>query len=417
MPKPNMQKTQSKTHRGSPKESHNAFWDEFVKVDIKKRKTKDFKVDSILENQSKLINKIAETHQTVKFDDVYIKLQQYDMLYARLQESNKCLKSAHMNIFYFLNTYKELEEKVKNIKNSELKNKVGSLKSINLSIDEFEDWITKNGELFNSINYMNDCEEIVKRIKSFDTEISNVRSQIINDQKLINSESKKTESKREQNWLANTHDNINYGIRYRIDLSQQPSKVNSIQHPKDFSEYSKNVKSGEISKNSGQNSTKSKLSPNKLEIRIDRLQSELAEKVQSESTLLSDNQKLKTELDSLKKLMENNKYYLEIKETISNISEAIFNSSVKHQIEVHHQAMLKSLIDESLSKKMQSLEEKSNLLQSSLEDVKHKLKDEVRRSQESYGIWRKYISKTNLITLNKMIHLTIYTVIKIKYFH
>lgn len=61
-----------------------------------------------------------------------------------------------MNIFYFLNIYKDLEEKVKNSKNSELKNKVGALKSVNLKIDEFEDCITKNEDLFISINYKNE---------------------------------------------------------------------------------------------------------------------------------------------------------------------------------------------------------------------------------------------------------------------
>lgn len=89
MPKPTMQKALSKTHRGSPKESMNAFTDELDKVELKKRRTKEDRVVSLLESQAKTINKIFDASKAAKFEDAYTKLKQYDLLYERLQDSTK----------------------------------------------------------------------------------------------------------------------------------------------------------------------------------------------------------------------------------------------------------------------------------------------------------------------------------------
>ena len=212
------------------------------------------------------------------------------------------------------------------------------MKSVNLSIDEFEDWITKNEDLFSSLNYANEWEAIAARIKNFEAEISEIKANNISDNSFSKS-AYKSPKKKEGNLFNNPHDYAFFGQKHQIDLSEVSSKVNSANNSKDFSDNSRNAKIAELSKNSGRNSTKGKKSSNKLELRIERLQSELATKVQNESDLESENQKLKSELDGLKNLMKNDKYYQEIKGTISNISQAIFNSSVKCSIEDQHQSI------------------------------------------------------------------------------
>lgn len=106
---------------------------------------------------------------------------------------------------------------------------------------------------------------------------------------------------------------------------------------------------------------------------------------------------MQIEVESLRRLLEDNAYYLEIKETISNISEAIFNSISKYQLKDHHRALLKSLIDDSLLARLLQLEEKNSALDSNLEELRLKLKEEIKRSKDAYGLCRKYIKTIRVI--------------------
>lgn len=70
----------------------NAFTDELDKVELKKRRTKEDRVVTLLESQAKSINKIFEAIKVAKLEDIYTKMNQFDILYQRLEESTKCLK-------------------------------------------------------------------------------------------------------------------------------------------------------------------------------------------------------------------------------------------------------------------------------------------------------------------------------------
>lgn len=136
----------------------------------------------------------------------------------------------------------------------------------------------------------------------------------------------------------------------------------------------------------------SKFEYHKLETKLQRFQQELGDRVHSESRLQDQVKILKTEVEGLKKLLENNEYYTELKDTISDISEAIFNASKNKQLKDEHQTLLKNLLSDSLSAKIEVLEKQAKDLEQDLTQLKQKLKDEIRRSHEAYGITRKYIS-------------------------
>jgi hypothetical protein len=130
----------------------------------------------------------------------------------------------------------------------------------------------------------------------------------------------------------------------------------------------------------------------KLETKLQRFQHELGERVHSESRLQDQVRTLKTEGEAFKKLLENNEYYSELKDTISDISEAIFNASKNKQLKDEHQVLLKNLLNDSLCAKIDVLEKQAKDLEQDLTQLKQKLRDEIRRSHESYGMTRKYIS-------------------------
>lgn len=133
-------------------------------------------------------------------------------------------------------------------------------------------------------------------------------------------------------------------------------------------------------------------SPFLLESKVKRLQQEIGKKVHHESVLEDKIKNLNIEIKGLKKLLDDNHYYTDLKHSISNISEAIFNTSKNINLKGEHQLLLKNLLGESLGEKIDNLEEKVKNLGENMGNLRQKMKEEVKRSHESYGLARKYIS-------------------------
>jgi len=139
----------------------------------------------------------------------------------------------------------------------------------------------------------------------------------------------------------------------------------------------------------------------KLEAKLNRLQQELGKRVHKECQLQDKVKKQNIEIDGLKKLLNNNHFYTDLKGSISNISEAIFNSSKDLKLKGNHQILLKSLLEDSVSFKVDNLEQKVANLNENIHNLRHKMKEEIKRSHESIGLSRKYISA--ITTSNRML--------------
>jgi hypothetical protein len=126
--------------------------------------------------------------------------------------------------------------------------------------------------------------------------------------------------------------------------------------------------------------------PKKMEKKLERLQKELGRKVHREMEMQIEINELKMKVDGLKRLLEGEQGYEELRNSISNISEVIMGNKMG-KIKEEHRVLLKGLVDEN------SLTDKLKLLC-------QKLRCEIRRSHETYGIARKYIS--TIKTCHKM---------------
>ena len=316
-----------------------------------------------------------------KFDlvDVCQKLDKLSPVVYRLRETNKCIRDAITSIFYFLNFYKDFEEKILN--NNTLNKykditkirkhfqKNYSLKAIKLSLDDYENWLNINEECLSTPKSETDFSEMIQVMNDLEKEFMIFKNKTRgHDRKSVTAYFKPLQcqplsNKRIPNTFNNSSDYVEYNDKSRERMSRL------IRTP---------------------NSNKS-LASDKIEQKLERVQSELNEKVTKEIKLNQQIVQLKDQVKGYKKILENNIYYLELKDTISNLSSAILNKS-NIDIKQEEQNLLKPMFNESLREKIFTLEVDINNLQNKVDSTKLKLKDELRHSNEAYQIWLEYIN-------------------------
>jgi hypothetical protein len=123
MPKPVMTKTESKTSKGATRVSIDNFKEAFSPLTKSKttihntrspsaqnlRESLKFKLQSQI---SKEMKKLKDLFQATDFKLIKTKLKECEMVQARLHENDKCVKQANLIAFFFLNFYKDFEQKI-----------------------------------------------------------------------------------------------------------------------------------------------------------------------------------------------------------------------------------------------------------------------------------------------------------------
>ena len=89
-----------------------------------------------------------------------------------------------------------------------------------------------------------------------------------------------------------------------------------------------------------------------LESKVNSLENHMGGLLKSEAQLKGEIAKMKIERDGYKKLLEDNEYFTELQNTISNISSAILTNNSIGEIKFNHQIMLKDLINDDMKQRI-----------------------------------------------------------------
>ena len=184
-------------------------------------------------------------------------------------------------------------------------------------------------------------------------------------------------------------DNRKFVTAYFKPLQCQPLSNNKMSktfnNSSDYVEYNDKSRKRMSKLIRSPNSNKS-LASDKIELNLERVQSELNEKITKEKKLKQQIVQLKDEANGYKKILESNIYYLELKDTINNQFSAILSNKSNIDIKQEEQNLIKPMFNESLKKKILNLKVEINTLQNKVDYLQLKLKDEIRHSNEAYKI-------------------------------
>jgi len=267
-----------------------------------------------------------------------------------------------------------------------------SLKSLNLDLDQFEECLNKNSQIQTNISGLPHCDALITNFDKFEKEIE-MHLKILKERQIsMNGVDRIPSSTKVQ--FNNLRDNLSTGRPH-----EHRNYAKSIYRSYDFGSH-RLIKQNNRTSSFNADPNASDGDFKKLKMKLSRFQEELGKKSQSETHLQEEVKRLNIELASLRKVQQNNKFYEDLKQSISNISEAIFNSSKNVTLKDEHRILLKGLLDDSFELKIDELETRNGMLLQNIQQLCAKLKIEIKRNNESCLIAKKYISNYQEVIKN-----------------
>lgn len=242
------------------------------------------------------------------------KIEKMEKICFRVLESNDWLKTANLDILYFLSFYKDVDDWVKKGRFSEIKEKLDSMKSQHLSISEIEDWLRKNDEILAQIKHNQECKAFMEKITAYEKNLKNTNgSPTLKDDKTKYN----TTSVGLKTGKSDYDKYVSHNFQ-KTGVDSSPSKL-KISQSQTLNSPSKRTKDADsVIQNS-------RTSLSELQRKIQKLQAHLNEKVQHESNLVKENESLKVEIGRLNKVLKASK----------NTSKSLSLSSSKISYDMH----------------------------------------------------------------------------------
>lgn len=275
-----------------------------------------------------------------------------------------------------------------------------------MNIDEFEGCLLNNEELLRNILEVDDSETSYKKLTAFEHHLQmhfkKIGQGVLNSPNLNAIDIKNLQSSTEVGLkiFGNSYDYVDINNRKSSSASKEKMRFSNLYRSADMPGTIYGDNSLDYNQNTSVEDPSILGSHSKMEAKLQRFQQELGKKINSESLLEDQVKKLKKEIEGLNKLLSNKQYYTDLKESISNISEVILNTNKNIKLKEENQVILQKLISESTIDRIKDLEKQNQALCDNLQGLKLKIREEIKRSHESYGLARKYIS--TIKTCNKM---------------
>ncbi|CAI2378741.1 unnamed protein product [Moneuplotes crassus] len=365
-------------------------------------KIKDPKSQEFIE---KNIYTLYQKYKICEFEKIYDGLDLSKTLLETIEANNEAIKKANMLSFFFINFYKNFEQNIIHKKPKKAYQEClklydqHSVNTLDMNIEEFEKCNILNERILqeNPVDNINTCH---KKLVSFEQDLKTYCRQI----------GKNSMAKFKEEEKYNSPKGIKEAKSTDKDLFEIPQKLKETPafNRKEYNSVSRSMcwnsmkrdgsDMNEQSSNAGYSSLM--LSDRGIESKLNRLQEEIGKRVHNESMLKSSIKTLTTELNEVKKLLTHDNEYNDLKESISSISQAIFNTSKDIHIKDEHQMLLKNLIGDDLRERIGSLEEKLKTYELEVEQLQQKMQKEIRRNNQAYTICKKYIG--GIKTCHKM---------------
>ena len=349
-----------------------------------------------------------------------LKIDSLDILYKRLSQSNDQIQNANKAAFFFLNFFKDFENKLVHNpivhSNPSISKIVNSLHkdydmhSLDFDISAYDKCISDNAACLGSMSefQIEDCKH---RINALQAEFQRHRHQNIQDE-VFSPEKKLKPAMMHLKSMDSPKDLNNY-----FDNDVTPNEITQVDPDNDCIRKQINLQEAKTDNNvdftigdegsslfdvagtstfmGSPHHTKST-----LDIKISKLERDIGNMVQNEAKLKGEISKLNIEQDGFKKLLEKNPNYNELKESISNISTAIMTHSVQKDVKFNQQVLFKNLIDDTLVNKLKVLEQKLSTAVQAKSHFRDMCIDQIRRSKIAYGHVTKYIEFVNNLNPN-----------------
>lgn len=267
-----------------------------------------------------------------------------------------------------------------------------------MNIDEFEGCLSNNEELLGNIPEVKDSESSYNKLITFEYHLQihfkKIGQSALNSSNLsaIDIKNLQSTTKAGLKIFGNSYDYVDNNIYKSPIITKEKKRFSNVYKSVDIPDMMFGDNSQTYNQNTSVEDSSILGSQSKLESKLQRFQQELGKKIHSESLLEDQVKKLKKEVDCLNKLLNDKQYYADLKDSISNISEVIMNTNNKVKLKEENLVIIHKLISESTLERIKELEKQNQALCDNLQGLKLKIRDEIKRSHESYGLARKYIS-------------------------
>ena len=379
-----------------------------LRNEMEKVKALTHKYDQVMIKSQKLYREFdCFDHQ-----DLIQKVDLFEQAQNRLKESNDLIQHANKAAFFFVNFFKDFEAKlVHNIdvsRDPEIHqicqeiHKEYNLNSQFFDLDQYERCIDANRTMLDSVDPHQDFEDIRLRIIGLKQEIE--------DHKNHTSECDKSPIDMSSNhMILQSADSMNFtgmlsgteGDSHiiRSNTEYKDMEDNDLYEPESISNVlddslpiSVNLQSDHSGIFSGTANKKNiiRQSYSNLETKVISLEKNVGNMIKNEAKLKGEISRLKIERDGFKKMLENNEYFDQLSQSISNISTSLLTNNKIEEVKFNHQIMLKNLVDDSLKENILSLEDKLSCALHRKSDNKEKFLEEINRSNITYSYFYKY---------------------------
>ena len=388
------------------------------------------KPQTVVHRYDELMSKYERIFNAIDiFDSKNIsdKISQMEQMYKRLELSNKYIQQAHKSMFLFLNMYKDFETKL--IYNSyvrenhqiysiwekiyrdyenvsmHLSTDDSDIESEDISkswIDSYQNWMSKNQSLLDSIDSSSEFADIQQRINQFNIEINKLRlgsTKPINKSAISQINNIETDSKElidfstylfSNNFCEIEAPNITSSTKTN-ELPEDKIKINNKSNQSLLlnmcsQNLSENIDNYSFSSRKGTGIPQNDKQENKLKL----LETQVTDMMKNETKLKGDISRLRIERDNYKSMLQDNSYFNELTQTISNLGNCLLSNKAISDVKFNHQIIMKNLIDDGLSEKIKELDQKLTQLRSENEKLRDIWNEEIQSSREMYSIALKY---------------------------
>ena len=302
--------------------------------------------------------RLYDAYDAVGFQELTQKAWAIDEVYERLMESNKLLKESNKMAFFFINFYKDFEQRLiynDRIQNSEAYkickevHKEYNWSVLNFDIEEYEKLIEANTLLLSSYNPNNEFKDFKSRLEALNNEfLDHKNNETMKDLSAIVS-SKDTSLLTSSNYASGISQFFEDKTRIatsNIDLTGLGEMIES--------EYnSQNSGNDEFLNQVYSRKNMIRTSYSQLESQVGSLEKNMRNLLKAEAQLKGKISRLRMERDSFKKLLDDNSYFTELQDSISNINTAILTHNSIGELKFNHQIMLKTLIDDDMRRRLE----------------------------------------------------------------
>lgn len=304
--------------------------------------------------------KLYEAYDSIEGDKLLERMGEMDSVYHQLQESTKLLTESNKIAFFLIHFLKDFEQKLvynQNLKKSnvlEIIKKMHSEYSCgihNFNVEEYQKIIAENTRMIKNHEAKDNLRDLKVKLDNLHCEFQNHRNMENDGLRDLSTITGKDNSIVNTSISVNMTGNTSVPEDKNFVFSSNPQLTGLGEMLLD-TDYIMHTESMEDTSPALSGRSLLRTSYSQLQSKVGIFEKNIASLLKSEAKLKGVINRLRSERDSYKDLLQKQKGFKELQQSITSINSAILAHQSIGELKFNHQIMLKNLIDDDLRKRL-----------------------------------------------------------------